>query len=360
MTLSNKNGMTIQADQSTLSPLQKIFNNTIKKLQQKKKELQAWEDTFNKVMQINADDVLPIQSDIAEKKLEILYFFDDAFESIKLTALQKKKLSTLITNIAQMILGSKDHERVEAIFNKHAQKNYTDHVEDDKNSLREELEFMFDIDLGDDFDLDDPESLEKIKEKVFNNPHENPFHHHKERKKTKHQIEKEKKQEEDNKSATQSIKEVYRQLAKALHPDREMDENEKERKNDLMQRANVAYQKEDLLTLLSLQLEIEQIDQDHIDNLASERLMYFNKILAKQCIDINNEINELKMKYAYTLETNPGYLSKPKDLILLINSKKHHLVSTLDEITNDLHYCLDLKQFKTYINGVKVDDFERY
>jgi hypothetical protein len=359
MTSSSKNAMAIKADESTLSPLQKIFNNTIKKLQKKKKELQAWEDTFNKAMQINVDNVLPIESDIAAKKLEILYFFDDAHEAKKLTPLQKKKLSILIINIAQMLFGSKEHEKVEAIFNKHAQKNYKDHDEDHKNAIRDELEFIFDIDLGDDFDLNDPESFGKAHKKIFEKK-ENTSNNQKGREKTKQQIEKEKKQEEDNKSATQSIKEVYRQLAKALHPDREMDEKEKERKHDLMQRANVAYKKEDLLALLSLQLEIEQIDQNHIDNLATERLMYFNKILAKQCADINHDMHEMKMKYAYSLDLPPHYLKKPIDLIKTLDSKKYFLLCTLEDITDDLNYCSNTKQLKKYINRIQIDDYENF
>jgi hypothetical protein len=359
MTLSHKNCMTIKADPSTLSPLQKIFNNTIKKLQKKKKELQAWEDTFNNAMQINLDKVLPIESDIAAKKLEIVCFFDDAYDSIKLTPLQKKKLSLLITNIAQMLFGSKDHEKAESIFNKHAQKNYNDHDKDHQNAKREELEFMFDIDLGDDFDWNDPESLGKVQEKIFERK-ENTSNHQKGPQKSKHQIEKEKKQEEDNQSATQSIKEVYRQLAKALHPDREMDENEKERKHDLMQRANVAYKKEDLLTLLSLQLDIEQIDQNHIDNLATERLVYFNKILAKQCADIHHEIHEMKMKYAYSLDIPAHYLKKPNDLITTLDSKKYFLLCRLEEIQDDIHYCSDTKQLKKYVNRIQIDDYENF
>jgi hypothetical protein len=45
------------------------------------------------------------------------------------------------------------------------------------------------------------------------------------------------------------------------HPDREPDPHERERKTALMQRANHAYGKNDLLKLLELQLELEHIDQ---------------------------------------------------------------------------------------------------
>ena len=49
---------------------------------------------------------------------------------------------------------------------------------------------------------------------------------------------------------SQSIREVYRKLAGALHPDRESDPQERERKTALMQRVNQAYAKNNLLQLL--------------------------------------------------------------------------------------------------------------
>ena len=52
--------------------------------------------------------------------------------------------------------------------------------------------------------------------------------------------------------AAPSLREVYRRVASALHPDRETDPAARDRKTDLMQQANRAYAKQDLLGLLEL------------------------------------------------------------------------------------------------------------
>ena len=57
-----------------------------------------------------------------------------------------------------------------------------------------------------------------------------------------------------------AVREIFRKLASALHPDRETDPGERARKTALMQRANVAYAANDLLGLLELQFEVDQID----------------------------------------------------------------------------------------------------
>jgi len=88
------------------------------------------------------------------------------------------------------------------------------------------------------------------------------------------------KQEELN--AQHLLKEVFRRLVSAVHPDREQNPKERARKTQLMQEVNRAYANNELLTMLLLQLEIEQIDQTDLQELAAEKLNAFNKLLVDQ------------------------------------------------------------------------------
>jgi pyruvate/2-oxoglutarate dehydrogenase complex dihydrolipoamide acyltransferase (E2) component len=89
--------------------------------------------------------------------------------------------------------------------------------------------------------------------------------------------------------ASQSIRDVYRKLASALHPDREQDLAERARKTALMQRVNQAYATKNLLDLLQLQLEIEQIDVKSIQTMGEDRLRRYNEVLAEQLADLQKE-----------------------------------------------------------------------
>jgi hypothetical protein len=66
--------------------------------------------------------------------------------------------------------------------------------------------------------------------------------------------------EQAAREVSQSVRDVYRKLASALHPDRAVDECDRARRHELMQRGNAAYETSDLFGLLTLQLEVEQID----------------------------------------------------------------------------------------------------
>ena len=57
-----------------------------------------------------------------------------------------------------------------------------------------------------------------------------------------------------------------------------------------MQRVNQAYDKNNLLQLLELQLELEHIDQSAIDNISEDRLKHYNKILKDQLAELEQEI----------------------------------------------------------------------
>ncbi|MGZ8203175.1 MAG: J domain-containing protein, partial [Burkholderiales bacterium] len=90
--------------------------------------------------------------------------------------------------------------------------------------------------------------------------------------------------------ASVSVREIYRKLASALHPDRETDAVERERKTVLIQRANQAYARNDLLELLALQIETEQIDAAALSKVPEARLRHYNQVLADQATALEAEV----------------------------------------------------------------------
>jgi len=103
------------------------------------------------------------------------------------------------------------------------------------------------------------------------------------------------------KQVNQSLREVFRKLVSALHPDRESDPIERARKNQLMQRVNQAYDANDLLTLLGLQLEIEQIDAAHLSSISAERLAHYNQILREQLTQLEAELASVIVPYQMSM-----------------------------------------------------------
>ena len=115
--------------------------------------------------------------------------------------------------------------------------------------------------------------------------------------------------EQAAKQAGQSVREAFRKLASALHPDRETDPAAREHKTRLMQQANQAYVRNDLLTLLSMQLDLEQIDGQHLANLPEARLAHYNQVLREQLAALQQELGECIAHFGVGVGLNQRELS---------------------------------------------------
>ena len=90
------------------------------------------------------------------------------------------------------------------------------------------------------------------------------------------------KAEQQQEDAETVLRKVFRQLASALHPDRERDPAEHRRKTVLMSEANAAYGRQDLMALLQIQLRIEQADSRSLSQLPEEKIESMSLLLKQQ------------------------------------------------------------------------------
>ncbi len=98
---------------------------------------------------------------------------------------------------------------------------------------------------------------------------------------------------QESTDAEAAIRTVYRALASQLHPDRETDPHERERKSALMSEVNASYDKRDLLALLGLQLKINQTNPDKLQAFAAERLLALGSLLNEQYKTLTRDKNVL-------------------------------------------------------------------
>ncbi|MGE3731468.1 MAG: hypothetical protein AB7F83_13090 [Lysobacterales bacterium] len=141
-----------------------------------------------------------------------------------------------------------------------------------------------------------------------------------------------------------SLREIFRKLASALHPDREADPAERERKTVLMKRVNHAYQNQDLLELLSLQIEIEQIDGEHLAALPEQRLRHYNHVLKDQVRTLKDELDALALPLLQEFDLPPT--TDPRCLGLLDRQLSERITSvhSLKDLHLDLMASLDHPQ----------------
>ena len=256
-----------------------------------------------------------------------------------------------------------DRDELKPIFNKYNEFDYDERMDEAQSEMSDLMkgfvENMFDVEMDEDLDLSSPEQFkahlqEKLREKINAQEQTDTQEPVKERKKTKKQLEKELRLQEEEALSQQSVREIYRKLAAALHPDREQDIDERIRKTELMQRVNAAYGKKDLLKLLELQLEIEQIDAEHLTQIADSRLKYFNKILKEQLEELNHEVYQIEDRFKMMLNM-PYYASlTPKKVILYLNDDINYLKDELESLKSEIESFKNPSEVKAWLKHFKL------
>ena len=113
------------------------------------------------------------------------------------------------------------------------------------------------------------------------------------RPKTARQLEREKREKLAEELRKKTLATVYKQLARVLHPDLELDPERRRQKERLMQELTVAYSNNDMHTLLRLEMEWIEREEGEIERLTEEKLAVYNQTLKEQVQGLEQELREL-------------------------------------------------------------------
>lgn len=360
-----------------LSRPQKQFNNLIKKIGTQKQALLEWQESLPLYNQKITGEYQPLWDAYNQQRVDLVYLLDRAYDDKLFTKSDRAKIKHILTDLAEQLIIEHGREELKEIHNKYSGSDFdADQEETDAMAtelMKSMMGNMFGIDIGDDVDLSSPEKIQAFlhqkqqeAEAEYTEKQRQAEEKRAQRKKTQKQLEKEAQKQQEAQNISQSIREVYRKLAAALHPDREPDAQERERKTRLMQRVNAAYEKKNLLQLLELQLEVEQIDQEHLNNIAEDRLKYFIKILKEQLSELEQEIAGYELEFNARMK-RPFYARlSPKTLIMTLEQEIRSLRSDIGNLKEDIKLFQNPSSLKAFLKSYKIskkrqtDDFDDF
>jgi hypothetical protein len=194
-------------------------------------------------------------------------------------------------------------EDLRALFERIHGRGFEEVAREEFEEQREEIESMFD-DLGIDVDLSGIEpgmSKEAMARKAAETMARlrREFEEREQsvsplpRGKTQRQMQKEERERMAEELRKKTVATIYKQLARVLHPDLELDSELKDQKQILMQELTVAYRNNDMHTLLRLELEWIQREEGNIERLTEEKLAVYNQTLKEQVQNLEQELNDL-------------------------------------------------------------------
>ncbi|MEJ5989009.1 hypothetical protein WG902_03340 [Ramlibacter sp. PS3R-8] len=148
---------------------------------------------------------------------------------------------------------------------------------------------------------------------------------------------------------SQSVRDMYRKLASALHPDREPDARARQRKTTLMQAANQAHADGNLLALLELQVEAEQLDATRPAALDGQRLKNYVTVLEEQLAQLQAETRGLEASFREAVGAAPGSGLRAAKADRLVSSETQRLRSELLLLRRQCRMALDVESLKGWL-----------
>lgn len=271
----------VGATESTpATPARKRFDSLVKRLERARAQLHAWQDALPRWEQRFHEQVDPLLQERDAAQVQLLRELDAAHATYKLSKRDRADLSELICELAALLIRDGDNDGLKDIYDRHSPLGFDQDLA--------ESEALLTSVMGEEFGLTEEEMAHIHSPEALYAQIQQRLHAQQAHAAGRAQQRDKRRRAGAGKAAQvaadpqQTRRALYRNLVAALHPDREPDPQQRERKTALMQRLNQAYQNDDLLALLELQLEIGQLDQAGIAAMAEERIRDYNDLFAAQ------------------------------------------------------------------------------
>jgi hypothetical protein len=349
--MSRIDALQVSATESgaALTPSQKRFNTLIRQIERSRQTLAAWNENIATYRQAHAKVLKPLQDELLAGYRQWLFALDATLEQRSWSKTDRTTLRELLCEAAGDLLEANDDDaEIKALFDKHADVDFDTGQREMAQAMKDMAEAVTGLDLGDDDGIaSEADLFERLQQGM--QAHAAADAERQAKAATRPQTAAQKRREAEAQKVTQSVREVYRKLASALHPDREPDAQQRQEKTALMQRVNQAYDANDLLALLELQLQIEQIDASHIVNAGEQRLKHYNKVLSEQLAELKDELQHVEMTFRMEFGLQPGWGLNPGKLGQVIEQTSRRWRAELQEQQRELRMLDDVAATKRWL-----------
>ena len=336
------------------SPEHKRFRLLLGKIDKARQRLQAWQEQLPLFAQMHQARVAPVLSQLHAARRAWATELEGLTQRTGWSRAERQTLSHMICDLCGALLEGADEPdaALKALYDRHAEVDFDTQGRQHLEAMKSLLEDAAGMDLGD----APAESVDELMARAHaqmrpgqagsaadgqQGPHQedeagvswpgargrrSPMPKPMPNPMPKPKLKSAARQQADDAAArvAQTVRAVYRKLASALHPDRAdaaVTPEQRQLLSDRMAAANSAYAAGDLLALLSLQLQIEQVDMAHAAGVAAAEVKHFNKVLAEQLREIEAEIDGRQLALCATYGFMPDRRLDPARLGLLLTDE---------------------------------------
>ncbi|MGQ9687063.1 MAG: hypothetical protein ACUVT2_12270, partial [Thiobacillaceae bacterium] len=335
---------------------QAAFRRLIRQIEAERARLAEWQTYQGRYAQRLGEELIPTQARLRATRVDLLRLLDEQYQRKGVLRGKglRRRLRAMIVDLAQALLAEEADPELVALHDRYSDVSHAELYEFKREFSRNLMEQVFGIELDPEDDVQDMEAMMAKAMHKFEQEEQRRADRRARRRKSAKSMDAEAKREAAKKQVSQSVREVYRKLASALHPDRASTELTQARKTELMQRVNRAYEAGDLLELLNVQLEIEQIDADHLTNLSAERLDHYNTVLREQLAELKTACESLLAPFRMLVPHTDKL--RPADVDNAMDAEIARMNLELQQVMCELEDLRDPKRLEARVRGYQRED----
>jgi hypothetical protein len=304
-----------------LSPTQLEFNRLMKSLETARTRHLREQARLDETLTISIRELMPLVESLNRVNLELVMKGHQALQTLKLSAKRRHWFGDLLSGKAEDLLSDpvglavEELAPLEAILKElgpSADTQWRDDEEDEEfDFLRAMIEQTarqagVELDLSDLDPKGDPKEFDRIVRErlgaaaeLFEGGAEAAEARKPRRKPTKAQAARERQRLALEEARKRDLKSLFKQLAKAFHPDLEPDPLLRQHKQSWMQRLNTAYETGDLREMLQLEMEWLGEEASNLATAGDEKLKVYCMVLKEQISDLKRQTHELRRQPQY-------------------------------------------------------------
>lgn len=343
----------IVKEKTSLSKAQKEFNELTRQIEKTERDLATLREAADRIQQRVEGELRPLLKKLTDVQVKLVRLYDRAATQQDVSRADRRKLAELITELTFDLIDQHGIDALKPIHDRYSDVTFDERIRHQQQSDA----------LGDNKRTNEeahPEgtpaeedSWEKAEAEAEEWRRKRAEEERAARPKSEKQQAREAKRAEEARNITRSVRALYMDLVKTFHPDREPDETEKIRKTEIMQRVTQAYDANDLLGLLRLQMEFNRIDQEHLETLADEQLGYYNKLLKGQVAELDAKLFALQSRLGRMLGSAFGFIHSPVSLEFNFNTYLNQVKKMLKASKSDLEVLSDTDMLKLWLKGYR-------
>lgn len=150
--------------------------------------------------------------------------------------------------------------------------------------------------------------------------------------------------------ADTSLRTLYRQLASALHPDRESDPDARLHKTALMSEANAAYARKDYVTLVDIQQRAALADPAAVAKMPDDKLQALTLLVKAQVAELERQRARTQQVLMHEFDVPQGMGLNENVLKILLNEQEDELQESVDSLQSELALVKQSDGLKRWLN----------